>query len=199
MRKPSKIGIAGAGGIGSHLVELLFDFGVNKGQYDYSEMDIRLFDDDTVDQKNLLHQNFRPDDLGKHKAKVLEDKYAVTAVTRFMTVEDFPKFDVIFSCVDGMEFRRQLYEYKWQNPNGKLFWVDGRCTSRFMTVLNSEVDRPTLERTVDNSTERGGCLLQYEKENNISHATPKIVAAIMMQTFLNYLRGDKTYLNERMI
>jgi molybdopterin/thiamine biosynthesis adenylyltransferase len=184
-----KVGIAGAGGIGSWLTHFLFEFGVSRKQFDFMNMEIDVYDDDTIDQKNLLHQNFKIDDLGKHKVSVLQKKYAINPKKKFMEEKDLKKYDVIFSCVDGMEFRKTLYEYSWEHP--KLFWIDGRCTSRNGIVLNSKITKSAQQKFLDDSTERAGCLLAYEKENNISHALPIVVASTMTQLFLNHIRGDK--------
>ena len=145
-----------------------------------------------MDVKNLLHQNFKVDDIGKHKVSVLEDKYVVNGIQERMTEKDFKKYDVVFSCVDSMPFRKALYEYGWKTP-GKLFWVDGRCTSRQGAVYNSELSKDVLLPQIDDSVDEAGCLLAYEKEQNISHTLPTVVAGMMVQMFLNKLRGQKSY------
>lgn len=197
--KLDKIAIAGAGGIGSNLLSILFDYGYNRKQFSYMETEVDIYDDDTVDIKNLLHQNFKLDDIGKHKVKVLEEKYITNGLTRRMTEEDFGKYDVIFSCVDNMPFRKSLYEYGWSVGNEKLFWVDGRCTSRQGALLTSDMLRPALESLIDDSSQEGSCLLAYEKEQNISHTLPLIVAGMMVQAFLNKLRGQPTSKNIFMV
>lgn len=190
--KLDKIAIAGAGGIGSNLLGILFDYGYNRKQFDYVNSDIDIYDDDTVDIKNLLHQNFKIDDIGKHKVKVLEEKYIANGITKRMTEEDFDKYDVIFSCVDNMPFRKKLYAYGWSAGKDKIFWVDGRCTSRQGALLTSDMLRPSLEAVLDDSSQEGGCLLEYEKEQNISHTLPLIVAGMMVQAILNKIRGQVT-------
>jgi len=188
-----KIGIAGAGGIGSNLLAVLFDYGFNRKQFDYVSMQVDIFDDDTVDLKNLLHQNFKLEDVGQYKVSVLEEKYVVNGLKKRMTVKDFKNYDMIFSCVDSMPFRKALYEYGWEAGKDKLFWVDGRCTSRQGALFNSDLPKAQLQPYVDSSQEEGGCLLAYEKEQNISHTLPTIVAGMMVQTFLNKLRGQQTF------
>jgi len=44
----NKIAIVGAGGIGSNLLAILFDYGFNRKQFDYASLDLDIFDDDTV-------------------------------------------------------------------------------------------------------------------------------------------------------
>lgn len=188
-----RIAIAGAGGIGSNLLAILFDYGYNRKQFNYSKLVIDLYDDDTVDLKNLLHQNFKLDDIGRYKVDVLEDKYVVNGLKCRMTTDDFKDYDLIFSCVDSMEFRKKLYEYSWtQDKDKKLFWIDGRCTSRQGALFNSDIPKETLEQYINDSKEEGGCLLAYEKEENISHTLPSVVAAMMVQAFLNKLRNQRT-------
>jgi len=188
----NKIAIAGAGGIGSNLLAILFDYGFNRKQFDYSQLEIDIYDDDTVDVKNLLHQNFKLDDIGKHKVAVLEDKYVVNGIKKRMTVKDFKNYDLLFSCVDSMTFRKALYEYGWAKNDDKLFWIDGRCTSRQGAMFTSDMSKQSLEPYINDSQEEGGCLLAFEKEENISHTLPTVVAAMMVQAFLNKLRHQKT-------
>lgn len=191
LKIPANIAIAGAGGIGGFVAQGLYDYGVNRNQYPYSDMNITIFDDDTVDPGNLLHQNFTEEDLGKHKAELLAEKYVMTAKTRFMTEKDFKDFDMVFSCVDSMSFRKSLYEYGWKNP-GKLAWIDGRCQSRSIGVYTSEIPKKDLTGDLTDSKERAGCLLAVDKKNKVSHITPQVVAAMMMQAFLNHIRGEPT-------
>lgn len=188
--KNLKIGMAGAGGIGSHLASMLYDYGVNRNQFPFTDYQIDIYDDDTIDFKNLLHQNFKEEDIGNLKVNSVAERYAVTPVSKFMTVEDFGKYDLIFSGVDSMTFRKSLYEWSWQNPD-KAFWIDGRCESRSGAVFNKTNSRKELEQMLSDSQERTGCLLAYEKEQNIAQVLPVIVAGMMTQVFLNYLRGIK--------
>jgi molybdopterin/thiamine biosynthesis adenylyltransferase len=188
----NKIAIAGAGGIGSNLLAILFDYGFNRKQFDYASVEVDIWDDDVVDVKNLLHQNFKLDDIGKHKVDVLADKYVVNGVKNRMSEKDFKKYDLIFCCVDNMPFRKSLYEYGWKVQN-KLFWIDGRCTSRQGAVFNSALPKEVLLGYISDSVEEGGCLLAYEKEQNISHTLPTIVAGMMVQNFLNKLRGEQSF------
>lgn len=144
---------------------------------------------------NLLQQDFSVEDLGKYKVDVLADKYIVNTEKRFMTEDDFDKFDVIFSCVDSMELRKSLYNHKLKEG---AFWIDGRTNSNIGMVFNSQIPFSKLERYISDDTERGGCLLQYEKEQKISHTLPLIVASMMVQVFLQATRG-KFVTAEKMI
>jgi molybdopterin/thiamine biosynthesis adenylyltransferase len=188
--KIKRVAIAGAGGIGGYVAEFLADYGSStRAQYPLSKWKLDLYDDDNVDTSNLLHQNFTLDDLGRPKADIIAERYIVyNPIKRFMTKDDFPNYDVIFSCVDSMSFRRDLYNYGFEHP--ELYWIDGRCNSRQIGLMHSKLPRKTLEQTLTNSDERRGCLLEVDKKNKVSHATPIVVASMMVQGFLNHLRGE---------
>lgn len=188
--KKLKVAVAGCGGIGSHLAELLYDYGAERNQFPFTDYEIDIYDDDTVDYKNLLHQNFKEPDIGNLKVQSVADRFALNPVARFMEEKDFSKYDLILCGVDSMTFRKALYEWSWANPS-KAFWIDGRCTSRQGCVFNKTNSRAELEAMLSDSQERTGCLLAFEKEADLAHVLPRIVAGMMMQTFLNYLRGDK--------
>ena len=104
---------------------------------------------------------------------------------------DFAKYDIILCGVDSMTFRKSLYEWSWKNPQSKTFWIDGRCTSRQGCLFNKTNAKAELETMLSDSQERTGCLHAFEKEQETAHTLPIIVAAMMVQTLLNYLRGDK--------
>jgi molybdopterin/thiamine biosynthesis adenylyltransferase len=186
-----KIAIAGAGGIGSHLTAMLFDFGVNRNQFPYTNYEIDVFDDDTIEYSNLIHQNFSETDIGNSKTQSLAERYAINPINRFMNKEDIANYDIVFSAVDSMTFRKELYEWSWENPDTKTFWIDGRCESRQGAVFNKTNDKKHLQKVINESQERKGCLLPFEKEARTAHALPIVVAGFMLQTFLNHIRGTK--------
>lgn len=185
-----RIAIAGAGGIGAFLAANLFDYGAKRNQFDFGGCSIDIYDEDIVDASNLLHQNFYDEDIGNYKAKIVEARCLdmVKAQVKFMNKADFANYDVIFSAVDSMTFRKELYDYGFEHP--ELFWIDGRCSSRQMAVYHSKLDKTALLNTLSDSKERTGCLLAFDKVNKTSHVTPQIVAGMMTQTFLNYIRND---------
>jgi molybdopterin/thiamine biosynthesis adenylyltransferase len=190
-----RIAIAGAGGIGGFVAAALYDYGVNRGQYPFADWQIDVYDDDIVDVGNLLHQNFTEDDLGKRKADLIAQRYFMNPVLRFMDEPDFKNYDLVFSCVDSMEFRNKLYNYGYTHP--ELVWIDGRCNSRTVALYHSMIARKQLDADLTNSKERAGCLRPVDKQAKLSHVTPQIIAGMMVQTFLNMLRGEQT--NEKQI
>lgn len=186
----NNVAIAGAGGIGAYLAGFLYDLGVNRNQFPFTKWKWNIFDDDNVDIGNLLHQNFTEDDIGRPKADIVAERtgHAIKPIKRFMTADDFPNYDVVFSCVDSMTFRRALYDYSAKNP--QLYWIDGRCSSRNIGLFNSLVPKKVLTESLTDSDERRGCLLGFDKANRTSHITPVIVSSMMAQAFLNHIRGE---------
>lgn len=71
---PTKVLIIGGGGTGSRLVPLLAQFLKTCAWIPNPE--ITIVDDDIVEEKNLLRQNFIAQDVGKHKAVVLAQRYS---------------------------------------------------------------------------------------------------------------------------
>lgn len=71
---PNKIMIIGGGGTGSRLVPLLGQFLKTCAWIQNPE--ITIIDDDIVEEKNLLRQNFIQVDVGKPKAEVLAQRYS---------------------------------------------------------------------------------------------------------------------------
>lgn len=71
---PTKVLIVGCGGTGSRLVPLLAQF--IKACPWVIDPEMTLIDDDIVEEKNLLRQNFIATDVGKYKAEVLAQRYS---------------------------------------------------------------------------------------------------------------------------
>lgn len=77
---PQTVMVVGCGGTGSRLVPLLAQFlaSITKAKNARGWLDnptILLADFDTIEEKNLLRQNFIQSDVGKHKAAVLAQRY----------------------------------------------------------------------------------------------------------------------------
>lgn len=78
---PHNIFVIGAGGTGSRLMPMLAQFlrSITRGvtaQGWIENPNIWVIDDDVVEQKNILRQNFILQDVGKHKAAVVAERYS---------------------------------------------------------------------------------------------------------------------------
>lgn len=184
------VAIAGVGGIGSFVAKGIYDMGWERSQFPTDDYEFHVFDDDRVETGNLLHQNFVADDVGKFKAELIADRYIMQPVTRFMTKKDFAQYDMILCCVDSMTFRKDLYESTWDVTNPKHHWIDGRCSSRQYLLANSFAKKDLLQSFISDNNERTGCLRAVDKRVSKSYMTPQIVAAFMVQQFLDWHRNE---------
>jgi hypothetical protein len=127
---PSQIFVIGCGGTGSRLVPLLTQFiaSISKDKNPRGWLDnptIFLVDDDVIESKNLLRQNFVSSDVGKHKATVLAQRYGkaygvnVIPILKRVTgdynelIQDVPgdpdfRNSMIIMCVDTAGARRAI-------------------------------------------------------------------------------------------
>ena len=71
---PNKIIVFGCGGTGSRVVPLIAQF--VKSCAWVLNPELVLIDFDSVEEKNLLRQNFISSDVGKNKAVVLASRYS---------------------------------------------------------------------------------------------------------------------------
>jgi hypothetical protein len=132
---PNKVLIVGGGGTGGRLVSLLAQFLKTCAWIPNPE--ITIVDDDVVEEKNLLRQNFIASDVGKPKAQVLAQRYSrafnipITPVLHRITEQPNDYYDpnsekgqveavlnevfakhsnnsIVVMCVDSPEARRHI-------------------------------------------------------------------------------------------
>ncbi len=108
----TRVGIAGAGGIGSNVALMLVRSGVRR---------IVLVDDDVVEPSNLNRQQYFPADLGRPKVQALSDRLLDLApdleISALRTRVDgtslpslLPGADFWVEAMDGPESKRRLVE-----------------------------------------------------------------------------------------
>lgn len=131
---PTNIVVVGAGGTGSRLVPLLAQFiktitaGVSPRGFLVNPT-IYLVDDDIVEEKNLVRQNFIQPDVGKPKAAVLANRYSraygvniVPVLNRLEarvldtnnplnTASNLGSNAVVILCVDSAQARREILKF----------------------------------------------------------------------------------------
>ena len=102
--------LAGLGNIGSPLAALLLQAGVSR---------LRLVDRDVVEPKNLIAQDFRPEDVGRPKAEALRDRLRARfpecdVQSWSMDLEDMPvgvaDVDLAFGALDSRRARQVLID-----------------------------------------------------------------------------------------
>lgn len=109
---PHNIFLIGAGGTGSRLLPMLGQF-IRSISVDHNPLGwlrsprIFIFDNDVVERKNLLRQNFIAPDVDKNKATVLADRYSkafgisITPITNNVTTV-VSTSEVVYRCLKDL-------------------------------------------------------------------------------------------------
>lgn len=108
----SKVGIAGCGGMGSHVATALARTGIGR---------MVIADFDTVDDSNLFRQCYTPSDVGRSKTGALSEQLMGIepgldltvfdgAVTADNACDVFEGCDVVCECFDRPEMKAMLVE-----------------------------------------------------------------------------------------
>ena len=192
MSSIKRVMIAGAGGINSWLVQILSDLAV-KGQIPPT-WQFTIFDEDCVEKKNLLYQNFTFVDQMENKAKTLGDRYGMLYKSKFVkSPKDFTNFDIVICGVDNKDFRTMLFTYMNDHPEKE--WIDLRSEGRVVAAFTKN-SKNTLEEmmstlSTENDTESGSsCQLGFELDSGIIQLGNRIIANIGAQYLLNILRSE---------
>jgi len=198
-----KIAVIGCGGINSWVAKHLFD--VTK-LFDKEELIyVRLFDNDEVEEKNLLrvNQNFEVEDLMKQKAEVLSKKYKFDFTNTFINESNLDllsNFDDIILGVDNNKTRRLVYDYSITN---KKYLLDLRAqgTQMAFIVVDGTRDMEHYDTKYFANKEimerKGSCQLTHDVENdNIQNANKIIAFWGIYGLYLKRLRNETPALKE---
>ncbi|DAC09942.1 MAG TPA: hypothetical protein D7I09_04865 [Candidatus Poseidoniales archaeon] len=129
-----KVPLVGAGGIGSHLMDLIC-----RGLHGHA-LDLTVMDGDVVETRNLAHQRFTTEDVGAAKVDVLAQahttpEHRITACTENLREpSQLVGYDLVVVAVDRPEPRRLVHAID-------VPWIDLRSTGRGMLVL-THLDAP---------------------------------------------------------
>jgi PRTRC genetic system ThiF family protein len=152
--------VAGVGGTGGYVVRDLSRFLYSINKRAGTEYDIKMVcvDPDIVEEKNLLRQNFLPNDLGQNKAEVLASRHAKAFGIEIASVPQkldrrlletitgqYPNMvPVIVGCVDNNLARREIHSFVSRNSRTVL-WIDsGNEKTSGQVILGSSKGWPTV-------------------------------------------------------
>lgn len=215
-----EIHVIGAGGTGGYLIRDLcrFIYAMEKRlQLDTSKLELHIHDGDTVEEKNILRQNFMPNDIGKNKAEVMAERHTrafgtnIIAHTEMFEMVNFQrgrssgKVYIFVGCVDNNQARREiamafdLLIKTSDRTNQKSIWLDaGNEKKSGQVVLGSKTVKditdiyPELLLKKHDSTVQVSCAdRMLEDEQNL------FVNLTAANVLLNYLR--KILLNEPLV
>ena len=193
-----KIHIVGCGGIGSYFALQIHTL---KQQAQLPDTDVIIYDNDEVENKNLLYQNYTMDDVFGLKSEILALRYGFTCVPRRVEKFDLIKTgtrSIICLCVDNIETRKAFFQsedFKLLSGNPGSGWIDMRCQGAQVAMFTSSAKNTSekMLNTLPAVQEEGTASCQYAQDlfaNRIQQGN-KIIAAIGSQAVLNIFRGEK--------
>lgn len=179
-----KIAFIGCGGINSwaigHLFDLLKTFSFDDDVY------VKLFDNDIVEDKNILrqNQNFVVDDIMQNKAETLAKRYSFDFEPVFITESNLSNleiFDDIILGVDNNMTRQLIYKFVLSRHKNL---IDLRAQG---TQISYIVIKDNTTKTIDYYNEKyffdsdvmlrkGSCQMKVDIENDHIENGNKIIA-----------------------
>lgn len=146
--RPLNISIIGAGGIGSNTCVLLVNAlrnGVLAGHL--GGIDLHLYDGDKVEEENLIHQRFTPNQIGMTKVDALTETFsnihpAVQVIPHSINLRDpnlLSNAHIVIVAVDRPEPRRIVHSLEGKE------WYDSRCMGDFTLLLTDRSDPAMVE------------------------------------------------------
>lgn len=184
--------VIGCGGNGSWLLRHIHRL-IKKDQIPQA-VEFTLYDDDNVEKKNLLYQDFEMKDVLDNKAQVMANRYDMVAKgKRVKDAKEFEPFDIVIAAVDNPDLRELLYRYMDKNP--EKYWIDVRAEGRAVSIYTRHKNN-TLAKLLeslpkDRKNASTSCQLAYELDSGIIQMGNQIAAVITAQLLLNHLRGEE--------
>jgi molybdopterin/thiamine biosynthesis adenylyltransferase len=196
-----KIALIGCGGINSWTIKNIKDM--------YKDMNIEdlyitIFDDDIVEEKNLVsqNQNFLIDDLFQKKAEVLGKRYGVSYSLQFIdesNIKDLKIFDIIIVGVDNHKTRKLLYEYVMKE-NKALIDLKAQGTQLGYVILEQKKGIDYYNQkyfsNAEVMTQKGSCQMKEDIENEHIENGNKIISVIGVYALLLKILRDENIENK---
>lgn len=176
--------VVGCGGIGSYFAEHI-DRLIELEQLNYDDCKFTFFDDDKVEKKNMLYQNFGPEDIDSPKIEALRMRYFnINFKNKRVDFNDInSKFDLIILCADNNKIRREAYKLWKENDTP---FIDSRANGKAIGIFSSDTDN--YLNTIDDSDESFSCQNPFQIEKKQIEYGNVVIAAVLAQTMLGYYR-----------
>ena len=173
--------ICGAGGIGSYLAAHL-DRLIEIKQLNDSKF--TFFDDDKVEMKNMLYQNFNETDIDDYKSDALSMRYFnLEFKKKRLNINDLNNYNLIVLCADNNIIRREA----WTNwLNNHIPFIDSRANGRAIGIFSNETEN--YLNTIDKSNESSSCQNPFQLAKKEIEYGNVIIAAYLAQCILTYSR-----------
>jgi len=145
------VDLVGAGGTGSHLFAALCDVALTLPKISHMQLQVRVWDPDTVSEANLGRQRFYPSDVGQNKAEILVHRAnaflgldfearAEPLSTKYGDTTSSSR--IVIGCVDTAASRRDIHKYI-SNHSYLPYWLDcGNQQSTGQVILGQPIPDP---------------------------------------------------------
>lgn len=176
--------VIGCGGIGSYLAHHL-DRLIDLEQI--KNMKFKFYDDDIVELKNILYQNFESSDIDSLKAKALSMKYFnIEFESKRLSEEDLKDSNLIVLCADNNQIRRDA----WNNwTNNSIPFIDSRANGRAIGLFSS--DTANYPETLSKDSKASSCQNPFQIARKEIEYGNVVVASMLAQALLNYSRTNR--------
>lgn len=187
-----RVAVIGMGGIGSHLM-----YHVNQlcGAEQFKNYEFTIFDDDTIEPKNLAYQHFLDEHMGLAKVAAIDAQCWM--IPRLILKRERADaktlandYSVVISCVDSAGWRRDFFSTSAEKLK---YWIDLRSEGRTVAAYtkHKKNTKEALLATVSGSNENSGsCQLKFELDKGIIQAGNRIIALVGVQFLLNYYNSE---------
>lgn len=178
----TNIATIGTGGIGSYFAEHIDRLITIK---QIKNCSFTFYDDDIIEKKNILYQNFKTKDIGLSKIRALQDRYInLNFVKKRVSLNDLIRepSSLTILCVDNNKIRADIY-------SAGCKFIDSRANGRCIGIFSSNTTN-YLE-TLGDTTEETSCQNPFQIANDEIEFGNVAIAAILAQVVLNYIRNSR--------
>jgi molybdopterin/thiamine biosynthesis adenylyltransferase len=179
------IKVIGCGGIGSFFAAHI-DKLIDLKQF-HEDWKFTFYDDDVVELKNILYQNFETSDIDTLKTIALSYRYFnIRFESKRLNIKDLKKCDLVILCADNNLIRQEA----WENWNdNKIPFIDSRANGKAVGIFTNETK--DYEKTIDKSTASSSCQNPFQLAKKEIEYGNVIIAAVLAQTLLGYARNKR--------
>lgn len=181
-----KVLVCGCGGIASYLAQHIDSLTQLRQM---SSWEFVFYDDDKVETKNILYQNFKARDIGHYKTDALGLRYFnIEFETKRVDkiVLSKTNFSLLILCADNNIIRREAWECAEKTG---VHFIDARANGRAVGIFSSETEN--YLNTLDKSTESSSCQNPFQVAKQEIEYGNVVVAAMLAQVILRYTRTKK--------
>jgi molybdopterin/thiamine biosynthesis adenylyltransferase len=188
----------GVGGIGSYFVENLYE-SIEQGHIT-EPIELTIADDDMVEPKQIMWQNFTLEQIGMSKSEAITKKlndydttnYDIKTTDRIIKTKQLEGFDLIVLCVDNDIARCLVAEYCHKKD---VEFIDLRATGRKIFAVPKLKTKSENMKFIDKKDlKEYSCQDKADLEKGWIQIGNKIIATIGVQMVMNYTRGHNNHI-----